>query len=313
MPDDRATRQAAGRILTILSQYVGKADGTLTLGELHQAAIGLSHDRDDPVVKALASFVRTFQVYRENSVPGMENNGEAWLIRTLARFKPATILDVGANVGTWAAIARAECPEAAIHCFEIVPETFAKLKAATEHWGDRVVVNPFGLGRSSGTVMVNVHDGESEVSGVTDMRWNGLGERRQVACAIMGGDEYLAANGIATIDLMKIDVEGGEPAVLAGFERALAEGRITVLQIEYGYPAIHTKFLLRDLYGVMASQGFHLGKLHHDRVEFSRYEYAMENFITANFVACRADRPDLLDALSIRGFAQTELGGMLAG
>jgi FkbM family methyltransferase len=45
---------------------------------------------------------------------------------------------------------------------------------------------------------------------------------------VMSLDTYCTENGIAHIDVLKVDVQGHEPAVLRGAERMLSEGRIDV-------------------------------------------------------------------------------------
>src|SRR5207248_3898984 len=60
------------------------------------------------------------------------------------------------------------------------------------------------------------------------------------------GDDFCARLGVSAIDLLKIDVEGMESAVLAGFQRMLASGSIGAIQFEYQFVNPVTRFLLKN-------------------------------------------------------------------
>ena len=81
--------------------------------------------------------------------------------------------------------------------------------------------------------------------------------------------------------------------------RALAEGRIGVIQFEYGQANIVTRFLLRDFHLLLESHGYSVGKLYPARVDFRSYRFEHEDFIGPNFVAVRA-APDSIKELLTR-------------
>ncbi len=60
-------------------------------------------------------------------------------------------------------------------------------------------------------------------------------------------DDYCDTLGIATVDLLKIDVEGHERDVLAGAERRLGDGAIGIVQFEYGGTYLDAGVRLRDV------------------------------------------------------------------
>ena len=90
-----------------------------------------------------------------------------------------------------------------------------------------------------------------------------------------------------------MDVEGLEGAVLRGFTRTLDQRRIEVVQFEYGRASILTKILLRDLYEILSSRGYEVGKIYPDHVEFREYAFAHEDFLGPNYLAVRKERGDL--------------------
>ncbi|MCK6453628.1 MAG: FkbM family methyltransferase [Alphaproteobacteria bacterium] len=254
----------------------------------------LGQRRDDADVRAFAGFCRLFLRAFENCNYDMATNGEAWLLGCLAPLRPRVVLDVGANVGDWSALAAATLPGAAIHAFEIVPDTFRRLQQRAAALGGRVVANPFGLSDRAGEVEVNVVPDDSTLSSVVKLH---EAATRTVACPVMAGDDYLDRAGIERVDLLKIDVEGAEHLVLAGFARALGAGRIDVIQFEYGQANILTKVLLHDYHQELEALGYVVGKLFPARIDFRAYRTEHEDFIGPNFVAVRRARDDVLAAL----------------
>ncbi|MGP1395381.1 MAG: FkbM family methyltransferase [Inquilinaceae bacterium] len=222
-------------------------------------------------------------------------NGEDWLLGRLAADRPSCVFDVGANVGDWARAAWTALPDARIHCFEPVPDTAARL---TDNLAglDRITINRVGLSDHAGDLTLKIFPHNSTVATVTD--FPRAEASRQVTVPVTTGDAYLAEAGIDRIDLLKIDAEGAEPQVLVGFADTLAQGRIAVIQFEYGLANILTKFLLRDFHLLLGGHGYRLGKLYPNHVAFADYALEDEDFLGPNYVAVRADRPDLIDRLS---------------
>ncbi len=58
---------------------------------------------------------------------------------------------------------------------------------------------------------------------------------------LVRGDDFMEQQGIESIDLLKLDLEGAEYDALLGFENALKKGKIRMVQFEFGYINITTK------------------------------------------------------------------------
>lgn len=275
---------------SVLGEQASIANGRDVLRLVETLGAG----RDRPDVKAFAEFCRLFLRAYENCDYDLQRNGEAWLLRSLAPFEPRVVFDVGANVGDWSLLA-AEClANAGLHAFEIVPDTHAALAERVAPLGPRIAANAFGLADKEGLLDIHVMQDDSKLSSLVELH---EGPRSTLACAVHTGDAYMKAAGIDHIDLLKIDVEGGEHLVLMGFAPALTDRRIDVIQFEYGRANIITKFLLRDYHQALEDLGYRVGKLFPDRVDFRQYRLEHEDFIGPNYVAVRADRLDLLQAL----------------
>ncbi len=221
-----------------------------------------------------------------------DNNGEGLVLQRWSRFDFKCVLDVGANVGDWSTLARAAFPNAALHCFEILPATAEKLR---NQLGDSAIVNEFGLSDKTGEVKLRYFPEVSTLTTITDYPHEFAA--KETTGQVVSGDGYLKEHNINHVDLVKLDVEGAENLVLAGFEETLQRGAIDIIQFEYGKVSILTKFLLRDFYDLLIARGFRIGKIYPDGVEFRDYIFEHEDFRGANFVAIRSERGDLIDAV----------------
>jgi len=202
-----------------------------------------------------------------------------------------TIFDVGANVGEWCLMCARICPNATIHAFEILPSTYRRL--ITNISGcQRIVPHDFGLSDTSGETVALARDGNSDLTSLVRdvplMYGGGFVETPVSTCT---GDAFCADNGIADIDLLKIDAEGFDFAVLSGFKNLIERRKIRVIQFEYGLPNVLARTLVRDFYDLLLPFGYHLGKLYPDRVDFREWRPLDEQFGGPNLVA--TTEPDL--------------------
>ena len=86
------------------------------------------------------------------------------------------------------------------------------------------------------------------------------------------GTRICRERGIESIDFLKIDVEGGEQRVLAGFDGLLAAHAIKAIQFEYGLTNIVSRVFLADLYDRLGAHGYAIGKIFPKRVDFTPYD-----------------------------------------
>jgi FkbM family methyltransferase len=242
------------------------------------------------VFRTAAKLCRQYLKWFGNSSYKIEKNGERWLLERLraegAGFE--TILDVGANVGKWATIAARAFPDAAIYALEIVPATFGRLRAETAPL-PRVQAINLGLADRSGTLPIRYHPSASAHATFTDYPHSWTGET--IDCPVTTGDEFLTTRRLATVDFLKLDIEGAEHLALRGLSHSLTERRIRFVQFEYGWVNILTRFLLKDFYELFERAGYVVGKIYPDYVDFRSYELSDEDFLGPNYLACRADEP----------------------
>jgi len=142
------------------------------------------------------------------------------------------IFDVGANVGLYSLLAASANPRAAVHAFEPTSDLFARFGTNVALNGfARVTANKAGVGRVEGTAFLNHSDGVEENRGMNFVSLE-RGANTEESVPLVTLDGYCESRGIDRIDLMKMDIEGGEADALAGASRLLARRAIRVLFVE---------------------------------------------------------------------------------
>ena len=210
------------------------------------------------------------------------------------------IFDVGANEGDWILGVAPLVPHAALHCFELVPDTAAKLAERTYALGDRVHINAVGLSDAPGTVDVRIYPGFSEGASAAGFEHPGMLSRQQ-ACEVIAGDAYCEEHAVERIDLLKIDTEGLDLQVLRGFDQMLSSGAVGVVQFEYGLANISSRAFLADFHTFLEEREFVVGKIWPRAVAFREYNPRTdENFRGRNYLAVHRQREDLITRLSAR-------------
>ncbi len=255
-------------------------------GRFSRAAYGLS-----------TIYVRAYR----NLNYDMATNGELFVLDCFSKQNIRTIFDVGANLGEYVMHCMPRFGGATIHAFEVVPDTFAKLQASVGHIPN-VRINNVGLSDSDRTTEINYnpeHDGASSLIANVDSIHPHLSWSKRVV-RLTTGDSYLRQNDIAAVDLLKIDVEGAEHLVLAGFEDTLRRGAISSIQFEYGMANIYSKFLLHDFWSLLTGYGFQIGPIMPKGVAFRPYDPRDEDFQgPPNFLAVHRSRPELAAAVAL--------------
>ncbi len=165
-----------------------------------------------------------------------------------------TVFDVGANYGQFALYAAARVGAAGrVHAFEPSSYSFGRLRtnaARDPRLAGRVVLNRCAVADRAGTV--RLHSYGAEHSAWNTLYPHGMWESAEsrdegrppllpsagedVAAVTLDG--YCADKGIGQIDLLKIDVEGAEPAVLEGARDLLARRRVAAFIFEISRDAL---------------------------------------------------------------------------
>lgn len=173
-------------------------------------------------------------------------------------------LDIGANVGYYSLVAsQIVGSEGRVHDFEpIGPNARALERTITENDITNITVNQVAVGAQLGSLDLFVPDGEIGNSG-----WASIvpspRRSRTITVEQVAIDDYLSAQSVGRVDLVKLDIEGGESDALRGMARLLQRSDAPDLLCEVN------PFLLGKL-------GLDAGALISllDKYEYSLYEVA---------------------------------------
>jgi FkbM family methyltransferase len=152
-----------------------------------------------------------------------------------------TVFDVGANVGELTLLfSRFVGAGGVVHAFEPCGQAFERLESICRAASLRNVrLNRLALAEDETPVSMHVYDEEH-------MSWNTRAARpldeygidlkplsvEEAPATTL--DLYCERNGVAGVDLLKIDVEGAEFQVMLGAERMLREKRVRCVTFEFG-------------------------------------------------------------------------------
>lgn len=248
----------------------------------------LPRHRRNPIIRfARRAAQVTYRLIENDNYNIRENGEERVLVLVAKHLEVATVFDVGANVGEYAAVATELFPLAAIHAFEPVEPAYAIL---SRRFAGTPRVQPHHFGLSDKDASVNFSVRPDDLTNSTShpeasRLLNPHRARITVACTLRRSGDAAEEIGVSTIDLLKIDTEGNDWFVLDGFSDWLKAGRIKVIQFEYGMTCIFTKKLLADHYGILRDSGYVVGKIYPTYVDFRPYDPFDEDFIGPNYLA----------------------------
>lgn len=182
----------------------------------------------------------------------------------ISRDQPV-LFDVGANVGQTAATLRGLFPTAVLHCFEPFPDSYQQLAVALSS-DQNAHAYELALADRSGTASLTVNASPATNSLLpTDVQagtfWGeGVCDTRShIEVRLSTLDEFCARQNIDHIDVLKLDVQGAEYAVLQGGSQALALQSIDIVYMEMIMAPTYTgQRSLSDYLSLLNSFGYHL-------------------------------------------------------
>ena len=221
----------------------------------------------------------------EDDVGDFLRNGEYNLIKLLATEDCNGMLffDVGANRGDCAQAWMHLTEMSRVYCFEIVRPTYEKLSDRFQ--GNlRASCYPFGLSDTNMETVVSYIPESDSGSSLNVLPWQH--EMKELPALLKTGDSFVAESDINEIFFLKIDTEGHELNVLRGFLSLIKKQKIKCIQFEYGYTYIQNRYFLKDVYELLESAGYDLGRIYPEGVNFKEYDiFRDENFRMKNYFA----------------------------
>lgn len=175
-----------------------------------------------------------------------------------------TVVDVGANVGDTVARYREAFPEATVYALEPTPTTFKQMTDRFSH-DPHVKAFRLALGEASGTL--NLHCFENHATNsmfpfVPEGRRFVEGQIREqgtISVLMERLDAFCTEQGIDRIDILKLDVQGGEAKVLDGARTMFQAGRVGIVFMEANFVPLYSgQAEFHELMGFLQAYGFRL-------------------------------------------------------
>ncbi len=216
----------------------------------------------------------------------IRTNGEYKFLQKCAR-EMKIFFDVGANEGEWSKTVLDLNPNAVIHAFEPIESTFQKLSKAV---AGEVFLNRLGLSSKKETRTFYVHPEDSVFSSLYHRSNSTLCLENREEVEVDTLVNYCFRVGVQEIDFLKVDVEGGEYDVLLGAQEMLKNGKIKVVQFEYGGTYLDSGVSLKHVFDIFQNLNYSLYKIMPDHIKhIDVYSQSLENFTYSNYVAMRID------------------------
>ncbi len=252
-----------------------------------------------PTQSFLEKFVLAAQYLQGiGSGADVHSSGEsAVLSKLLARAQSERgslcIFDVGANTGQFLALAGEALRDRSfhVHSFEPSLEAYKGLEETARKYQD-VTLNNFALGHERGDRDLFYDAPGSGLASFSKRRLTHLeiemGLSKRVSVETL--DNYCAGHNIQYIDLLKLDVEGHELAVLKGGSRLFQDSRISMVSFEFGGCNIDSRTFVQDFFYFFGDYGMRIARITPSGFfhELSSYREILEQFRTTNFVCYRA-------------------------
>jgi FkbM family methyltransferase len=171
--------------------------------------------------------------------------------------------DVGANIGKYTRLLLSAFPDSNIYTFEPNPESFSVLKSGLEvSRNGKLHLVQQGFSSTPGSMNLSSYM-ESKGSSHASLHKEVFEEFHQsqnnvlIKAEFGTIDEFASQNGIAVIHLLKVDTEGHELEVLKGASSMIENGKIHVVQFEFGECQVYSRVFLRDFYLLLKGYKFY--------------------------------------------------------
>jgi FkbM family methyltransferase len=217
----------------------------------------------------------------------LESSGETGVFRFVKSGAPV-LFDVGGHVGQYTKAFVERFPTGRSYVFEPSEPHLAELRKNVAGLV-QVEILPYGLGSAPGRLPLYK---DRQISGLASLSRRrlehyGIAMNLVETVSIDTIDAFVAERNIARIDLLKIDVEGHELAVLRGAATALRKGLIKLVQFEFGGCNLDTRTNLQDFFYFFKEYGLTVALIQpsgHCR-PIKQYDEFFEHYRTTNYLA----------------------------
>ena len=200
--------------------------------------------------------------YREALTVLLGWHHEDDVVRIFRTFltRDAVVLDIGANIGLYAAVAGTSIgPRGRVYAFEGNPLAYAALQRTL--WANELFESPRIV---AANLLVSDRCGRGTLYYASDILVGGTmsdvpligGARQSVQVDMTTIDAFLPADVV--VDLVKIDVEGHEPMVLRGMEQVIERSPKIRIILEFFDGMLEHTLKSADFVSYIRGLGFHI-------------------------------------------------------
>jgi len=225
----------------------------------------------------LHKIIKTCQWYAGiGSGSNPQTSGEKNVIN-LTKKKCPLIFDVGANTGQYLRMVKSIKPDAEVHCFEPMKESYKILKKQ-----GGAICQCTGLSDTHADKLI--YYDKDKLTHASLVKYDICNYTRLVPVTTL--DNYCATFQINKIDLLKIDVEGHELSVLKGAKKIMPN--IKYIQFEFGESQINARVYFRDFWELL--KGRRIYRITKNCLyEIKEYSSRLEQFQTSNYLAVKGN------------------------
>lgn len=182
-------------------------------------------------------------------IPDMEVS-----LRRLSRvgFRPAAVLDIGANVGGWSRMCRRVFGPSRILAVEPQAQCEAELRQTANALGGMTIAQTLLGARAAVAVPFYVNDFSGISSVLREPEAPAVGA---VPTDMVTLDELIASTGFPQPAMIKLDVQGYELEVMRGGAQTLAGAEVVLMEVNL-LPIYEGAPLLHETVAFMADNGF---------------------------------------------------------
>ena len=219
---------------------------------------------------------------------GLTFGEEQFILRRLKSAPSGVFFDVGANHGAYSRYLLSVSPGSRVYAFEPHPRTFNCLRENLCNEANVRLVNS-AVAESAGKFkLYDFENGDGSTQASLDQETIKMFSDQTTSydVSVITIDEFMAEEGIEKVDLLKIDTEGFDLAVLRGARKALAAHAIGVIQFEFIPANIARHVTMRDFFEVLEEYSVYRICVNGSLLSLEPYDVKRcEIYVTHNLVA----------------------------